>query len=89
MISAALLAAAALAATSPVEPHAAAEVFDQDYPSQAACDAALQKGREAGSPELRRLLGQAQCHAMADRQGARFHVQIRWIRSPLQRGRQP
>ena len=89
MISAALLAAAALAATGRAEPHAAAEVFDQDYPTLAACEAALERGREAGSPELHRLLSQAQCHAMADHEGAGFHVRMRWIRSPMRKGRRP
>ena len=79
-----LLAASLLAASNLSEPHAAAEVFDQDYLTSAACEAALDHGREAGTPELRRLLAQAECHAKAEHDGVRFHVRMRWKRSPIQ-----
>ena len=84
-----LLAASVLAATGLSEPHAAAEVFDQDYPTSAACEAALEHGREAGTPELRRLLDQAECHAKTERDGVRFHVRIRWKRSPVHHIHEP
>ena len=84
-----LLAASVLAAACGSARLAAAEVFDQDYPSSAACEAALDHGREAGSPELRRLLAQAECHAKAGHDGVRFYVRMRWKRSPVQPIRRP
>ena len=78
-----VLAAAAVATSDP--PHAAADVFDQDYGTQAECRAALDQARTTASAQFRRLLSQAECGPRSENGQTRFHVHMRWKRSPLTR----
>lgn len=82
-----LLLAAAAATASLHEPHAAAAVFDESYPTLAACQIELQHARREGTARFRRLYAHAMCHPVPEPGGVRFHVRMVWKRTAIRRWR--